>query len=252
MAATDGVSRLNQAARRLRNFESEKQWSRTLVEATDGFCRRAAVFAVNQQFLDFRAARNIVVDGQLRVRLASSGAFASAVESKDAVVALRTRGELSEPIADLFGEAPGLRFHLFPLTTRERVAAVLYADADEPPVEANALELLANIGGAVLDGLRNDFSQISGDTADLNLRAQRFARAQAAEMRLYKEQAVQEGRADRNLYARLREEIDASRETYRRTYLTGSMPDYLHLELVRTLANDDEEVLGPEYPGPLA
>jgi hypothetical protein len=27
------------------------------------------------------------------------------------------------------------------------------------------------------------------------------------------------------------------------------MVDYLHLELVRTLANDDAEVLGPNYPG---
>jgi hypothetical protein len=28
--------------------------------------------------------------------------------------------------------------------------------------------------------------------------------------------------------------------------------DYLHLELVRTLANDEVELLGQEYPGPLA
>jgi hypothetical protein len=27
--------------------------------------------------------------------------------------------------------------------------------------------------------------------------------------------------------------------------------DYLHLELVRTLANDDVELLGQDYPGPM-
>lgn len=245
------LSRLSQAARRLRTFDGETQWSRALVETTEGFCRRAALFNVNQQFLEFRAARNIVVDGSPRIRLASAGAFASAVESKDTVIALRTRGELSESIANLVGEAPGQRFHLFPLSTRDRVAAVLYADSDEPSVETSALELIASIGGAVLDGLRTDLSQISGPDQDLGVRAQRFARVQAAEMRLYKAEAVKEGRADRDLYGHLREEIDASREAYRREYLTGSMPDYLHLELVRTLANDDEEVLGPEYPGPL-
>jgi hypothetical protein len=29
------------------------------------------------------------------------------------------------------------------------------------------------------------------------------------------------------------------------------MVDYLHLELVRTLANDDAEALGKDYPGPM-
>jgi hypothetical protein len=29
------------------------------------------------------------------------------------------------------------------------------------------------------------------------------------------------------------------------------MLDYLHLEMVRTLAQDDAELLGAEYPGPL-
>jgi hypothetical protein len=29
------------------------------------------------------------------------------------------------------------------------------------------------------------------------------------------------------------------------------MVDYLHPELVRTLANDDVELLGSDYPGPL-
>jgi len=30
------------------------------------------------------------------------------------------------------------------------------------------------------------------------------------------------------------------------------MIDYFHVELVRTLANDDASMLGPDYPGPLA
>ena len=29
------------------------------------------------------------------------------------------------------------------------------------------------------------------------------------------------------------------------------MVDYLHLELMRTLANDDADLLGKEYPGPM-
>ena len=63
-----------------------------------------------------------------------------------------------------------------------------------------------------------------------------------------------EGRAAKRLYALLKEEIDAARAAYARELLRASpfMPDYLHAELIRTLANDDTAGLGEEYPGPLA
>jgi hypothetical protein len=55
------------------------------------------------------------------------------------------------------------------------------------------------------------------------------------------------------LYASLRQEIDADREAYRRDFLSHlPMVDYYHLELVRTLAHDNPELLGEDYPGPLA
>jgi hypothetical protein len=89
------------------------------------------------------------------------------------------------------------------------------------------------------------------DEQRVHLRAQRFARVQAAEMRLYHAAEVQAGRDRRNLYEALGESIDAARETFRKTYFDAcpSMVDYLHLELVRTLAHDDPELLGENYPG---
>ena len=52
----------------------------------------------------------------------------------------------------------------------------------------------------------------------------------------------------------LRGRIDVARETFQKTFFAAAptMVDYLHLELVRTLANDDPELLGKEYPGPMA
>jgi hypothetical protein len=72
-------------------------------------------------------------------------------------------------------------------------------------------------------------------------------------MRLYKSQAVRSGRLNRNLYATLKDDIDAGREAFRRQFLAGSssMVDYFHQELVRALANDDAALLGPDYPGTL-
>jgi hypothetical protein len=51
----------------------------------------------------------------------------------------------------------------------------------------------------------------------------------------------------------LKSELDKAREAYRQQFLAGhsSMTDYLHVEAVRTLANDDATLLGPDYPGPL-
>jgi hypothetical protein len=76
---------------------------------------------------------------------------------------------------------------------------------------------------------------------------------QVAEMRLYKSQAVKTGRIERDLYGALREDVDRARDAFRQDFLTASptMVDYIHLELLRTLANDDVELLGPTYPGPL-
>lgn len=83
-------------------------------------------------------------------------------------------------------------------------------------------------------------------------RAQRFARVRVAEMRLYQAQAVRQGREQARLYMALRGEMDRSRAQFKHEFLQiPSMIDYFHLEVVRTLANDDPALLGPEYPGPL-
>ena len=53
--------------------------------------------------------------------------------------------------------------------------------------------------------------------------------------------------------AALRKSIDAAREAFRPSFFApcSSMVDYLHLELVHTLANDDPDLLGDNYPGPM-
>ena len=88
----------------------------------------------------------------------------------------------------------------------------------------------------------------------MHLRAQRSARVQVAEIRLFEPEAVQAGRTRHDLYGAVRAGIDAAREVFHKTFFTATptMVDYLHLELVRTLANNDPELLGKEYPGPLA
>jgi hypothetical protein len=89
---------------------------------------------------------------------------------------------------------------------------------------------------------------------ETHLRARRFARVKVAEMQLYAADRVAGGRAARRLYAALRAEIDQARAGFTAEFLTSARgtPDYLHEELVRALAQNDETMLGPDYPGPLA
>jgi ATP-dependent helicase YprA (DUF1998 family) len=72
-------------------------------------------------------------------------------------------------------------------------------------------------------------------------------------MRLFEADTVQSGRSHRDIYGALRERIDAARKSFHEQFFAvcPSMVDYLHVELVRTLANDDSDLLGKEYPGPL-
>ena len=249
------TSKLNQAVRRLRASETEEQWSKAIVDATQGFSDRAALFFLRDGSLELAAVRNISgVDQLLAAPLDSAPAFRSAAQSKDTVVALRTQSEMSEPIARWAGEDTARKFYLFPIAAKDRIVALLYADADQS-VESNGLEILATVAGAVIESptfSRPTLVTIQQDQ-DLHLKAQRFARNQVAEIRLYKSEDVKNGRAASNLYTSLKAEIDSAREAFRRDFLStpGEMVDYLHLELVRTLANDDVQLLGPDYPGPL-
>lgn len=81
--------------------------------------------------------------------------------------------------------------------------------------------------------------------------ARRFARLLVSEIKLYNEQKVVEGRAQGNLYERLREYIDRSREMYDKRVKAGvsAKYDYFHHELINTLAEGDAAKLGEAYPG---
>jgi len=94
--------------------------------------------------------------------------------------------------------------------------------------------------------------EVSGDEERrLHNDARRFARLLISEIKLYNEQKVAEGRIEHDLYDRLREYIDRSREMYDKRVKAevASRYDYFHGELVNTLAEGDVSKLGANYPG---
>lgn len=82
--------------------------------------------------------------------------------------------------------------------------------------------------------------------------ARRFARLLVSEIKLYNEQKVGDGRRAGDLYDRLKEDIDRSRQMYEKrvTPNVAAKFDYFYDELVSTLAEGDPSKLGSDCPGP--
>ncbi|MFI5166036.1 MAG: hypothetical protein ACHQQS_05415 [Thermoanaerobaculales bacterium] len=76
--------------------------------------------------------------------------------------------------------------------------------------------------------------------------AKRFARLLVSEIRLYNEQAVQAGKTGGDIYHRLKEDIDRSREMYEQRVPgeVRAQSNYFFDELVRILADGDQDALG--------
>lgn len=269
------AERLNLAARRIAASENAAEWSNALLDAARGFAERTALFSIAGSQLRCEGVR--VPEGHAAAALAgrsfeleAAPAFSAAAAGKDVLVVMRSTRELGESPGGFFTSDSEGRSYLFPLAARQKVVAVFYAEGDSRTVDVNALELLSLLAAQALEtAVREKRSAslvaIAGADAppraaamtreeqDLHSRAQRFARVQVAEMRLYQSGAVKAGRAESRLYDTLRQDIDAGREAFYRQFISScpSMVDYFHLELVRTLANENAALLGPDYPGPL-
>lgn len=93
--------------------------------------------------------------------------------------------------------------------------------------------------------------EVSDEERRLHNDARRFARLLVSEIKLYNEQKVSEGRDAGDLYDRLREAIDRSREMYDKRVKpeVAAKFDYFHYELVGNLAEGNDAKLGASYPG---
>jgi hypothetical protein len=283
-ARREFADRLNQVARRLRIAPDAAELSVTLLDAAAQFSGAAALFrvvgdAVKPERVRVRGLPEPGEEGfiSLEISLSSAAALASAVESHDPVTAVTTPAEVSAQLCDLFGHPSDGRVSIYPVVVRDRVLALIYAWGT---VQGSVIELLTQVAAAVWSAIPEPvtpsdligiapapaapepapapdaamtWESLSAEDQQIHLRAQRFARVQVAEMRLFEGDAVQSGRTQRNLYEAMQKSIDAARETFRNQFFAActNMVDYLDLELTRTLANDDPDLLGKTYPGPL-
>ena len=89
----------------------------------------------------------------------------------------------------------------------------------------------------------------AGEDGEVHKKARRFAKLLVDEIKLYNQAKVTEGRQNRDLYDRLKEDIDKSRASYDKRYgnTVAKDGDYFNLELVRILADNDAGLLGHNF-----
>jgi hypothetical protein len=275
---------LNQALRRIRKAPAEAPVLSTLLETTAPWAKYAVVLTVEND-----QARSIAVRGldgaDFSFALESAAALRSVCESLDPLVALISDNELSPALAEAIPPPnSGGKAYLFPVVARQEAVAVLIVAGDVAPT---AVELLSEAAGMKIESLEGvaiassaalrplpspelvqivpapvpeskntlarSWSDLSSEDQKLHLQAQRVTRVKVAEMRLYHAEQLRKGVFEANIYATLGNEIDRARADFLKEFLSKSptMVDYLHLELLRSLAHDDDRLLGPDYPGPM-
>ena len=170
---------------------------------------------------------------------------------------------------------------VLPLVVKDKVAAVIYADAGTVPggtLDSSGLQALTRFAAIWLElaALRKvggtsateDVAQpqpavamaasapasapaSSGSEEDeLHKKAKRFAKLLVEEIKLYNQPRVEEGRQHKDLYERLKVDIEKSRSTYDKRYAESAVAsaDYFTQELIRILADNDGSLMGAGFP----
>jgi hypothetical protein len=121
----------------------------------------------------------------------------------------------------------------------------------EPEPAAEVVEVAsAHAASAAAPAAATDpLAGLSPEDADVHRKAQRFARLLVDEIKLYNQAKVAEGRRNKDLYDRLKEDIDKSRGTFQKRYgnTAAAGADYFQSELLRSLAEDDTSIMGSNF-----
>jgi hypothetical protein len=256
------VERLLSAVRAIDTARSLSDTLSTLASAAATVAPRIALFVVN----DRADAAGRDLQGWRAAGFGDPSPASLRLSADDAGL-VGAAASLARPVSTQNAPAPA-----FASLRRDRAAlavpvlvggksvAVLYADdntAEEPEAPASwpeAIQLLAAHASAWLTQITAvRTTQAMRASSATGMRpagddgsARRYARLLVSEIKLYNEVAVRSGREKRDLLRRLRPEIERARRLYEER-VSPSVSDravYFQEELVHTLADGDEALLG--------
>jgi hypothetical protein len=147
--------------------------------------------------------------------------------------------------------APQATVAFSPAQIREAVAAAAPAAKSAPSaagLDSGGTEDRPSTQFVPRAGMQRGGAAPSGGTEDTKRHdeARRFARLLVSEIKLYNEAKVEQGRKNHDLYERLKEDIDRSRQMYdeRIPEDVRKTSNYFYDELVRVLADGNAAALG--------
>jgi hypothetical protein len=268
------VDLLNTAVASIQESASQAEILRHLLEGEARFAGRVALFVVKSGaangwqgigFDDNEAIKNISLN-------TSAGLIGKAIQGR-APASGATHEFDSEFISQVKAPAEN-RCLVLPLVVKDKVAAAIYADAGTAPggtLDASGLQALVRFaavwlelaalrkaGGAAVEEPAQPapVAVNSGAAAapvteedELHKKARRFAKLLVEEIKLYNQSKVDEGRRQKDLYDRLKVDIEKSRATYDKRYAESAVAsaDYFNQELVRILAENDVSLMGAGF-----
>jgi hypothetical protein len=111
---------------------------------------------------------------------------------------------------------------------------------------ANVTTAPSNGNGASTAGSES----LSEDEEEVHRKARRFAKLLVDEIKLYNQAKVLEGKQHRDLYVRIKDDLEKSRATYDKRYANtpAASGDYFNREVIRNLADNNPALLGTNFP----
>lgn len=172
------------------------------------------------------------------------------------VVSLRKQmqpREVAEPVPERIAAAPVQTVSSFADPFASHAPKHVPAAAPEPEPVAELVEVASAAhspsAAAAPAAAADPFAGLSSEDADTHRKAQRFARLLVDEIKLYNQAKVAEGRKHKDLYDRMKDDIEKSRSTFQKRYGTtvANSGNYFQQELVRSLAEDDISIMGANF-----
>ena len=267
---------LNAAAAAIQESSSQAEILRHLLEGEARFAGRVALFVVKGGTLngwqgigfdDNDAVKSINLNG-------TSGLVGKAIQGR-VPVSGATNDFDSGFISQVKAPAEN-GCQVLPLVVKDKVAAVIYADSGTAPggiLDASGLKALTRFagiwlelaalrkagGGAVVDEVPQQAAAAAApvpaaaapatEEDELHKKARRFAKLLVEEIKLYNQAKVDEGKRQKDLYDRLKVDIEKSRASYDKRYAESAVAsaDYFNQELVRILADNDVSLMGAGF-----
>jgi hypothetical protein len=317
--AQGGPESLLQAVAAVHAGTTQKEILRALLDSGSSYCARIALFVVKAGAATGWQSRGFENDDEVKDFSLdmNAGPVGHAYQTRAAAPA--NIAEMGGRFVERFGAPSNEQLVVLPLVLKDKVAALVYADAGASgTLDCASLELLVMATGAWLEvaSLRKQaskepgeperaappapvqtvssfsdpfaghapkhvasrpaaapepaevvevathaaaaaapaaaadpFAGLSAEDAETHRKAQRFARLLVDEIKLYNQAKVSEGRRHKDLYDRLKDDIEKSRATYQKRYGTtpAASGNYFQKEVVRSLAEDDLAVMGGNF-----